>query len=171
MQDENELLWRLYQDHVIHGRHHETLRATTTTVILAVAAGVLGLLGARHDWPPHNEDLPLTLFLILIGVFGALFTAKYHERFVFHTNRARAYRDVLDKNLPNVGINNLRPIADAKTQSEHPWLYKRRLYRFWIGLHLIIAVLGCLLALLILQHWQAERQVPVQVTQPAGSTR
>jgi hypothetical protein len=92
MRDEDEILWRFYQDHLIHGRHHETLRATTTTVILAVAAGVLGFLGGTHDWPLRYADLPLTLMLVAIGLLGALFSAKYHERFVFHMNRAREYR-------------------------------------------------------------------------------
>ena len=63
-EQENEFLWRFYQDHIIHGRHHETLRATTTTVLLVVAAGVLGLLGAEHVWPLQYEHLPLTLFLV-----------------------------------------------------------------------------------------------------------
>src|SRR5258708_4455032 len=106
-EQENEFLWRFYEDHITHGRHHETLRATTTTVLLAVAAGVLGLLGGAHVWPLHYEQLPLTLFLLLLGVFGAFFSAKYHERFVFHMNRAHQYRNELHNKLPLVGINRL----------------------------------------------------------------
>jgi len=145
MTDENESLWRLYQDHLAHGRHYETLRATTTTVLLAVAAGVLGLLGAAHAWPLGYQQMPLTMFLVFLGVFGAFFSAKYHERFVFHMNRARQYRDALDKALPSANINTARPKADEKTKTEHPWLYKRRLWAFWVSLHLLIAVLGVLL--------------------------
>jgi hypothetical protein len=148
-EQEKELLWKLYQDHVTHARHHETLRATTTTVLLAVAAGVLGLLGAAHEWPLRYEQLPLALFLILLGVFGAFFSAKYHERFEFHMNRAREYRNVLEANLPGMGIDKLRPVADKKTELKHPWLYHRRLSAFWVWLHLLIAALGVLLISLI----------------------
>jgi hypothetical protein len=55
---ESEFLWRFYQDHITHGRHHETLRATTTTVLLAIAAGILGLLGGTHSLPLQKERLP-----------------------------------------------------------------------------------------------------------------
>jgi hypothetical protein len=168
-EQENELLWRFYQDHIAHGRHHETLRATTTTVILAVAAGVLGLLGGAHVWPLQYEQLPLTLFLVLLGVFGAFFSAKYHERFDFHMNRARQYRDLLDANLPLVGINKVRPEADKKSRSEHPWLFDRRLYVFWVWLHLIVAGLGLLLTLSI--FWPrptAGYVAPPQVHEPAS---
>ena len=149
--EENDILWKLYQDHVVHGRHHETLRATTTTVLLAVAAGVLGLIGSEHVWPLEHRDLPLALFLILLGLVGALFSAKYHERFTFHMNRAREYRNALDKSLPEVGINKARPVADKKTEAEYPLLFRRRLYVLWIWLDLLVAVLGVVLALSI--YW------------------
>ena len=149
MKDEDEILWRLYQDHLTHGRHHETLRATTTTVLLAVVAGVLGFLGAAHAWPLAHEHIPLCVFLILLGIFGAFFSAKYHERFDFHMNRAREYRNALDKSLPNANINAVRPKADKKTQAEYPWLYERRLWHFWVALHIMIAALGVLLTISI----------------------
>jgi len=166
--DENEILWRLYQDHLTHSRHHETLRATTTTVLLAVAAGVLGLLGATHAWPLGYEQLPLSIFLVMLGVFGAFFSAKYHERFVFHMNRARQYRDVLDKNLPTANVNSLRPKADDKTKAEHPWLYERRLSLFWVWLHLLIALVGVVLtASIFLRFGKAEAKPVVQQQTPA----
>jgi len=167
LQDENELLWRFYQDHIAHGRHHEMLRATTTTVVLAVAAGVLGLLGGAHKWPLEPEQIPLTVFLILLGVFGAFFTAKYHERFDFHMNRAREYRNLLDANLPNVGINRVRPHADEKSKKEHPWLFERRLYVFWVWLHLIVAALGVVLTVSVFfPNDRTTHALPAQV-QPA----
>jgi hypothetical protein len=170
MTDENETLWRLYQDHLTHGRHHETLRATTTTVLLAVAAGVLGLLGASRAWPLGLEQLPLSTFLVLLGVFGAFFSAKYHERFVFHMNRAREYRHILDKNLPDAKINAGRPTADRKTKAEHPWLYKRRLWIFWVSLHLLIALLGVILvaSILFLRFGKTESSQHIQQEAPAN---
>jgi hypothetical protein len=154
-QEENEILWRLYQDHLTHGRHHETLRVATTTVILAIAGGVLALLGADKTWPPHYSALPLTAFLMLLGAFGALFCAKYHERFVFHMNRAREYRNALDANLPAARINELRPVADERTKTEHPWLFHRRLHWLWVWLHVLIAILGLTLSALIVWPWKA----------------
>lgn len=158
--EENEILWKLYEDHVIHGRHHETLRATTTTVLLAIAAGVLGLLGVERVWPPDLRVLPLALFLVILGLFGALFTAKYHERFTFHMNRAREYRNALDASLPAVGINKFRPIADARTKSEYPRLFHLRLWLFWVGLYVLVAALGLVLSVLILWFHYVHRISP-----------
>jgi hypothetical protein len=150
MDDVNEILWRFYQENVTHGRHHETLRATTTTLLLAVAAGVLGLLGASHRWPLGHQDIPLCVFLIILGIFGAFFSAKYRERFEFHMNRAREYRNALDKSLPAAKINERRPLADQRTKKKYPWLYDRELWHFWMSLHILIAILGVTLTVGIL---------------------
>ena len=143
--DEDEILWRFYQDHMTHVRHHETLRATTSTVLLAVAAGVLGLLGAAHAWPLEYAQWPLCVFLILLGGFGALFSAKYHERVAFYLNRADEFRNALDKSLPNTKINTLGPDADAKTGVAYEQRTKQRLWRYWVYLHVLVAVLGAIL--------------------------
>jgi len=89
MKDEDEILWRFYKDNMTHARHHETLRGTTATVLLAVDAGVLGFLGAAHAWPLAYEQLPLCAFLSAVGIFGALFSLKYHERIVFLSESRR----------------------------------------------------------------------------------
>lgn len=67
--EENEFLWRCYQDHMTHGRHHETLRGTTASILLAIVAGILGFIGGGR-LPLGRALLPLTLFLFLLGVFG-----------------------------------------------------------------------------------------------------
>ena len=149
MQEENEILWRFYEDHLTHGRHHETLRASTSTVLLAIAAGILGLMGASHRWPLEVTYLSLAVFLMLLGIFGAFFTAKYHERFDFHMNRAREYRKALSARLPALKLEELRPCADARSKSKHPWLYDFRLHVFWVLLHCLIAALGFVVLILI----------------------
>jgi hypothetical protein len=142
---ESEFLWRFYQDHITHGRHHETLRATTTTVLLAIAAGVLGILGTGHTCPLLSGQVPLTVFLILLGIFGAFFSSKYHERFNFHMFRAREYRTALEARLPTLDGSKKRGDADGKAKAKHPWLYHQRLHRFWMWLHLSIAAIGVIL--------------------------
>ena len=62
--EENEFLWRCYQDHMTHGRHHETLRGTTASILLAIVAGIL-----NHWWrafafrscPTSSDPLPFPL--------------------------------------------------------------------------------------------------------------
>jgi len=152
--DEKDVLWNLYQEHCTHGRHHETLRATTANILLAVAGGAIAIV-TRGNNSLVIEHLPLALFVIMIGLFGAFFTAKYHERFDMHTERARQYRDALEVLLPNTQITTLKAKADAITKWKHSWLFGRRLYKFWIALHLLVAFLGLILVITILVlHWQ-----------------
>jgi hypothetical protein len=143
--DTEEILWKLYQDHMAHARHLEVLRASTATVLLAVTAGVLGLLGTSHAWPLTYEQLPLSVFLVLIGFFGSLFAAKYHERISFHINRGDEYRDRLDGQFPAARIKRSDELADLKTRTRHSFLYNRRLWHLWVSLHLLVALLGMVL--------------------------
>jgi hypothetical protein len=99
MDDVNEILWRMHEEHCVHARHHETLRATTSNIIIVVAGGILAIL-AHQGIRPTLPQLPLTLFLVVLGLIGALFTAKYHERFDLHMERARSYRGAIAQNLP-----------------------------------------------------------------------
>lgn len=92
--DEKDILWKMYEEHCTHGRHHETLRATTTNLLFAVAAGAVAVI-THGERPLALNNLPLAFLLIPIGLLGALFSAKYHERFDMHMERAKKYREAL----------------------------------------------------------------------------
>src|SRR5437868_4603714 len=94
-----DVLWKMYEENVTEGRHHETQRATVTNLVIAIAAAVLGLV--TYDKAITHLDLPLTIFLVFLGVFGAAFSSKYYERFRLHMKRAKKYRNALDKLLSN----------------------------------------------------------------------
>src|ERR687891_116676 len=117
MADERDILWGMYQEHCTQGRHHEDQRATMTNLIIAVAAAVIGLLSfkelSRGVWP-------LSVFLTLLGFFGALFSLKHYERFRYHMKCAAQYRNTLEKLLPDTRLRALREAA----KSEHAGKYK-----------------------------------------------
>jgi hypothetical protein len=143
MNDDIEILWNLYKDNIEQGRLHEGFRATMLQINLALAAAVITLISSDKivfvRWP-------LSVFLIGLGIFGALFSAKQYERFELHMNRARAYRGELEARLtPPVGIGKLKSTADAATQSKHSFLFGRRLHSFWLGAHLLVLLLGLIL--------------------------
>jgi hypothetical protein len=74
--------------------------------------------------------------------------------------RARQYRESLENRLPNLQGHEKRAAADAKTKAKYSWLYHRRLYNFWMCLHLSIAVLGLLLTLSI---WYPSNDVTLSI--------
>jgi len=151
MADNSDILWNLYQEHCAWERHHEEQRASGTSLFIAVAAGVLGLV--TFDGHLNNNDLSLTVFLIMQGLFGALLAAKHYERFCMHQQRANLYRDALDAFFPEAKINSIRHKADEKNNLKFPRLHKLRLHYFWVGLPLLIALFGIVLTIGIWLKW------------------
>ena len=78
MNDLAEVMWRLYAENTTQGRHHETMRASVTSIVLLIAGAVLTVIGFSKGI--YFEHSPVTTFLIFVGLFGALFVAKHYER-------------------------------------------------------------------------------------------
>lgn len=148
MPNDSEILWNIYQEHCEWERHHEQQRASATNLLLAIAAGVLSVV--TFDGEFSHSDLPLTIFVIIQGFFGALFVSKQYERFRTHQQRANEYRDALDALHPNIRIKSLRSVADEKIGEQYPHLRRIRLHKLWLALHLLIAIFGIVLTLMIL---------------------
>jgi hypothetical protein len=143
MADSTDILWNFYQEHCAWERHHEEQRASVTNILLVVAAGVLSVITFGGI---SRSDLPLTIFLIMQGLFGALFVAKQYERFTRHQRLANVYREVLNVRFPENRIILLRDLADKEQKEKYPILSDEvRLYQLWVGLHLLIALFGVVL--------------------------
>lgn len=144
---DNADLWlKLFQEYAAEARHHEQQRATVTGFFSALAAGVLTLVG--FDKSLSLSDLPAALFLISIGVFGCIFSAKQYERYYVCMERARQYRGALEETVPGSRVLELKRTADKLAANRFPRLHRWRLGLFWVALHALIAVFGILLTVL-----------------------
>ncbi len=141
-----DLYWKMYQENCTQGRHHETQRATVATALIGIAAAAIGI--ATFDKSLILSDLPLTLFVVAIGLFGTIFSAKHYERFSLHMERARFYRKALDDLLTNSPLARLKKDADDENRKNHPFLEPLRLNKFWLGLHVFVILLGLALSAL-----------------------
>lgn len=147
MRDEAEMLWKFYQEHCTWERHHEQQRASATNLFLAVAAAVLSVVA--FDGELSGSDLPLTIFLIVQGFFGSVFVAKHYQVFAVHQSRAGQYREALDSMFPEAGILSRRHKAEEENAARFPRLHRSRLNKFWVGLHVLIALFGAVLTAII----------------------
>lgn len=148
MKDDSDFLWGMYQEHTTQGRHHETQRASVTNFIIIVAGGTLAFIANKGV---TRDQWILAVFLIIIGLFGALFSAKQYERFRFHMIAAGKYREALETILKS-NLGSLR--AEAKKDHEKNYsrfLVKLRLYYFWIFFHMLITLLGIILLIMTMQ--------------------
>jgi len=98
-------------------------------------------------------DLPLTIFLIVIGVFGAVLSMKHYERFARHQTLAGAYRAALDQEVPEAQILGIRSKAERCHTNNYRLVHKWRLHWLWIGLHAAVALTGVFLTVGILIGW------------------
>jgi Ca2+/Na+ antiporter len=149
MKDRTDFLWGMYQELTTQGRHHEVQRATVTNFIIIVAGGILAFIANRDV---TRDKWSLAAFLIVIGLFGALFSAKQYERFRFHVVAAGRYRRELEKAIDS-NLITLKEEALLKHKEDFlSVLIRLRLHYFWIALHLLIASLGITLLITALRR-------------------
>ena len=147
MAEQSDILISAFQEHCTQLRHHETQRSNMTSIIVVVAAGVLAFIANNGV---TKDKWPLALFLIFIGIFGALFSAKQYEMLRWNKTIAKKYKEELEM-LSKLGLSAIRANADAEHRKRFPILKKLRLFYFWIVLHSLIAGLGLFLLAYVLR--------------------
>jgi hypothetical protein len=117
---------------------------------LALASAALGLVG---QWGLQPRALLLTIALVLLGVYGGLSAPKYYERNGLHLAQAKRLADALAElsGLENYEMM-MQPVRDDYFSS-HPFMSRVRLYVLWISLHVVLALIGLALSVIILVIW------------------
>jgi hypothetical protein len=127
-----------WSEHRQQLRQSENQRATMTNFILVVVAALSGFMIQQRF---SAAAIPLGVLIVLIGLFGAITAAKYHERASYHLSQARA----LTTTLENMGIladdTNIDQYRQRHYQA-YPRLSRLRLHLLWTGFHLAIAAYG-----------------------------
>jgi hypothetical protein len=137
--------WKMYLENCAQARHHETQRSAVASAFIAIAGAVIGII--TFDKALTRLDVPLTLFLVVLGAFGAVFSAKQYERTQLHTRRARGYRNACDALLFGSPLGAIKQKADRDNAEKFPKLSALRLHRFWIAMNLAISALGVCLTI------------------------
>jgi hypothetical protein len=141
-------LWNMCQENYTQGRHHETQRSAVSSAMIAIATGIIGLV--TFDRRLSFTDLPLTLLLTVLGLFGLGFSLKQYERWRLHMERAKKYRNKLDELLADHPLKALKRQADLAHNQKFKRMSKIRLHWLWGTLNLFIAGLGLILTILAL---------------------
>jgi len=114
--------------------------------ILAIDAINIGLI--TFDKSVNVSDVPLTIFLTVLGIFGAAFTLKHYERYPLHIQMASLYRNKIDEIFMEGLVFTLKKNADKTNDKEFPRLKYLRLHYWWTALHMIISIIGIVLAII-----------------------
>jgi len=123
-------------------RQSESQRAVLTNYVLAIAAAISGLVVQQHF---RAQTLPLSILVVLTGLYGALAAAKYHERANYHLGQARALTQALVEAGELPDNDAVLDQARGEHYQRYPNLSRIRLHWLWTGLFFGVAGYGAAL--------------------------
>jgi hypothetical protein len=133
-----------WKDHREQLRQSESQRAVLTNYVLVIVAGLTGFAAQQKF---ALSTIPVAVLITLLGFYGALTSAKYHERANYHLTQARAITKALVES-GTLGSDADLDAARTAHYVRYSRLHRLRLHALWTGLHLGVAVLGITLAVL-----------------------
>lgn len=147
MNNDTDILLRMIELNWTNARQAEDQRSAITGLVVIIASAIQG--GLTQTGFSQNA-LPLTLMLIILGVFGMLATAKLYERFQLNVAFAVNIRKRLEELNPDIQIKKIVDITENEHLALHPILGKKvRLHKLWLTLHALIATLGITYTIII----------------------
>jgi uncharacterized membrane protein len=147
MNEITEILLRVAEQNYAHARQHEDQRAAIAGLIVLIATAIQGGLTQTGL---HKNALPLTIMLIVIGIFGMIAGIKLYERSKLHSARVRKLRERIDELNPDAQLQNSLDLSDQEHNTKYPFIARWvRLYILWIVLPGIIASLGFIYTFII----------------------
>jgi hypothetical protein len=147
-----DLLWGLYSDLRTHARHAEALRSNVVNFMIVIASVLVAMIA--NDGRVAEEELPLCVVVVAIGLLGLAFAASYTELYERNRSRAMRVRQALDDEYFTDGttMESLLRDADSVHQSALRYRWSRRLtgstQRFWLVLPGLIVLAGLLLGII-----------------------
>ena len=123
---------------------HHTKAATTSNILLIVVGAIIGLASLDNRLG-GGVDLIGGLAVFIIGLFGAAWVWKQHERYHFWEHIASKYEEKLTKVVPELETRDTYyKDAEEATAKEFGSLFATRILDryLWVSLHGLVAVIG-----------------------------
>ncbi|MBF6207310.1 helix-turn-helix domain-containing protein [Nocardia sputi] len=135
-----DVVLRLWQEQRTQARQSENHRAIMTLVVVVGAVGGMVYVAVQPD--SRILSATVALSVCLLGLFGALISAKYYERFKMHMDGAEHFHRRLDELYPQLRIEQLWSDNESQHSRNYKVLYGLRLHHLWVAAHLGIVLLG-----------------------------
>jgi hypothetical protein len=149
MSDENHLAtWLQFQlEQNNHGRHHELLRSQSTNLVVVVSAALLAFMSSQAG--SSHTLWALSALLVVLNTYGFVMSLKHYERSHLHYSVARAYADRISgvSPLDGANLNVTRAEVHSSHEQHFSLVHRIRANWLWACLHLLIAVIGVILAI------------------------
>jgi hypothetical protein len=139
MADDSDVLLKFFEEDWRQVRQEENQRTAFSNIVFLIASAVLGLL---TQFGLSREVLPLTLVLIVLGIFGGIASEKLYERSKLHMELAWAWRRRLYELHPEAQVDRMVAEAVDINRKRFPRLMRIHLHHVWLILDLFIALSG-----------------------------
>lgn len=153
MADKSDIILAMCKEQWEQGRQSESQRAGVSTLLVAIYSVLATLIGNRFF---YAESIPLAVLLMILGIFGAIISYKYYERWSLHKTRADFLLNTLNKNYCDIDFVGLRKMGHSihksdffkksiKNDSLEGSIFKPfakiRLNILWIDMHLLVSII------------------------------
>jgi hypothetical protein len=142
--DDSEVLLKFYDEDWRQVRQSEDQRTAFSNITLLIASAVFGYL---TQFGLSRNTLPLTVLLIVLGLFGAVASQKLYERSRLHMELAWAWQRRLSELHPDIQLDRVKGAVEKTQRKRFPRLFRLRLHVVWIALQLSIALAGIILTI------------------------
>lgn len=121
---------------------HHTKAGTTSHILLIIVGAIITLVGL--DKTGKDVDMAGGLVICLIGLFGAVWARKQHERYSYWQHIAYEYQKELAKIVPDfkTGPDYYKCAKQAVKDDGYRIINRIRDRHLWVSLHLIVAIIG-----------------------------
>jgi hypothetical protein len=149
MADDTEVLLKFFDEDWRQVRQSEDQRTAFSNIILLIASAVFGFL---TQYGLTRNALPLTVLLIVLGIFGGIASEKLYERSKLHMELAWAWRRRIYELHPDIQLDRLTGEAEEVHRKRFPRLFGLHLHLVWVALQLSIAVAGIILTIIVVYN-------------------
>jgi hypothetical protein len=147
--NDRELIWRLYEDNRRQAQFHEMQRATGTGLIVGGTGALIAAITNDHKF--GLSDLPLSIMITILGLFGYFFCLKAYERMRLHLRRCDHFMSMLDGFDKSFNLTEIKNKIDAEHRRSFFLSSRLHLRSFWQGIHVLIFVSGLFMTYAVLE--------------------
>jgi hypothetical protein len=134
-------------------RHYEETRFKITQMTITLSGLLIGAL--RFGNSQQHTGRLVGAFIVILGFLGVLISAKYTERADRHAALSRSYRRAASGLLSKLGngdcdiekLHETAALKHRKTKSITGLLHNVRARSFWMGIHVLMIILGLVIAI------------------------
>jgi hypothetical protein len=101
MADDTDVLLKIFEEERNQAIHTETQRSTIAYILVLIDSAVILFIFQAGLKP---SSLPLAMFLIIIGIFGSIISAKLYERADLHMEISNQIQRKLEFLYPRIQL-------------------------------------------------------------------